>query len=155
MKNTNKDVGERLLELLENKGYNVNSFASLIQVDATTLHYITKGKKNGTKSNPSFKIIQKLSKTFNEKELYWLISGQRELKEINMQEVPIKVPIEVPIQDKKSSKVLESSFNCEGNTKCATYESKELEISKLKERISNLEAEKLKLYEILDKALDK
>lgn len=130
MKEFNKipmPVSEKLDFLIKKYGYNVNSFSVKIGVDSTTIHYIIRGKKDGTKSKPSFKVLQKISKVFNSDEIYWLISDSIYLNNTNQNVKNIQ------------------ECDCEN-----TLEQKEKQINKLEEENRLLIEEKNKLFKILD-----
>ncbi len=118
-------IGEKLQYLINSHGYNVNSFSIKIGVNPTTIHYIIKGKKDGVKSKPSFKIFQKISKVFNSSEIYWLISENKSLEEIN-----------------ENTEKHDDNFSL--------LKQKEEEIKRLEEQNLLLREEKDKLYKILD-----
>ena len=64
-------INERILHLIELKGFNKNSFCLKIGIKPQTLHHIIAGRK----TKPSFNVIKKILSTFVDINAEWLITG--------------------------------------------------------------------------------
>ena len=64
-------INERILQLINLKGYNKNSFCIKIGIKPQTLHNIVSGRK----TKPSFNVIEKILLTFVDVNAKWLITG--------------------------------------------------------------------------------
>ena len=67
-------INERILQLINLKGYNKNSFCIKIGIKPQTLHNIVSGRK----TKPSFNVIEKILLTFVDINAEWLITGSGE-----------------------------------------------------------------------------
>lgn len=72
------DVHDRLDALIKALGKNSNSFSQEIGVSNTHIYYIVKGNKTlgGKKNKPSFDLLSKISETFPDVNLEWLVNGR-------------------------------------------------------------------------------
>lgn len=68
-------VQDRILELIEHKKLNKNSFSKAIGVSPQTLHHIVGGRR----TKPSFEVLQKIMQTYSDISPNWMITGQGEM----------------------------------------------------------------------------
>ncbi|MBU8893103.1 MAG: helix-turn-helix domain-containing protein [Bacteroidales bacterium] len=68
------NISERILHIIDLKGYNKNSFCIKTGIKPQTLHHIISGRK----TNPSFNVIEKIASTFVDINTEWLITGSGE-----------------------------------------------------------------------------
>ncbi len=148
MSDISNSVSKRLLSLLEANGYNVNSFSNKIGVKSTVLHYIIKGRKDGTKTKPSFEVLQKIVSEFNIIDSYWLITGvEKKILETSEKYSLNSSPHQL-------QKIVKNNKNgCSDNITCSVRETKDKEIKQLEARIADLESDKEFLKETLSQSL--
>jgi len=69
------NIHNRLLQLIQKKGLNKNSFAKKIGVSSTTIQNIVDGRGNKSKSKPSFDVLNKIFSSFDDIDYYWFVTG--------------------------------------------------------------------------------
>ena len=73
-------VQDRILQIIESKGLNKNSFSNSIGIQPQTLHHIVGGRR----TNPSFEVIERIISTYSDINAKWLITGEGSMSDMNI-----------------------------------------------------------------------
>ena len=110
-------INERILQLINLKGYNKNSFCIKIGIKPQTLHNIVSGRK----TKPSFNVIEKILLTFVDINAEWLITGSGE-----------------PIVNKLTKGNLKNKQTEENNILCSEYNCRDYKVLEMTKKIHDL-----------------
>lgn len=69
------EVQDRILLLIENLGFNKNSFSNFIGIQPQTLHHIVAGRR----TKPSFDVLEKIICSVENLNIDWLLTGKGEM----------------------------------------------------------------------------
>jgi len=118
----NTDFHERVMSLIKEKGYNKSSFSKKIGVHPSVIQNITKGRKSGVKSKPSFEVIEKIFLAFDDLDYYYFITG---------------IEKDMPLSTK--------------NCNCEELEAKDKQIEQMQQQIDELKKDRSDLMRMLSR----
>lgn len=72
-------IHDRIEKIADFQNLTINAFAKKINTASSVIYNIVKGRPNGTKSKPSFEILNKVLLTFTDVDAHWLMTGKGDM----------------------------------------------------------------------------